>query len=79
MVNYDAVIKTVQDAGKILRKYFGKVEATRNKTGSAVDVVTNLDIEVEKFLEDKLKKYDPTIGFTGEELGRRGNSNKFAP
>lgn len=69
MSHYDAVVKTVKEAGEILLKYFGRVDAVNNKSGSGSGVVTKLDIEIEKFIADRLQKHDPSIGFVGEENG----------
>ena len=67
----------VQRAGENLIKHFGNVEVSNNKTGSASDVVTKLDTETESFIEKELAKFDPSIGFYGEEYGVRGNTDKY--
>lgn len=69
MSNYSGVIETVLDAGKILKKNFGKLPEISNKGHGASDAVTKLDGEIEEFLYKKLRKLNPTIGFKGEESG----------
>jgi myo-inositol-1(or 4)-monophosphatase len=71
------VKEIIQEVGDPLTKYFGNIEVTNNKSGRAVDVVTRLDRETENLLAEKLNKYDPTIGFCGEEFGQRQKSEKF--
>ncbi len=63
----EAAIKAVQEAGQNLSLSFGKTDFLRSKSDSAADVVTQLDIDTEKFIEEKLKQHDPSIGFAGEE------------
>ncbi len=70
-------ISVVQEAGEALNKAFGKTTSLRSKTDSATDVVTQLDIDTEKFIEAKLKEYDPSIGFVGEESGERKGAGRF--
>lgn len=79
---YLKVVDIVYQAGQRLKRYFGKIEPSHYKTthykvASPSDVVTKLDKETEDFLEMNLKKLDPTIGFTGEELGVRRPSDRF--
>lgn len=51
---YKEAIAAVQEAGEILAKSFGKVEVLRFKTDSGTDVVTQLDIDTENFIEERL-------------------------
>ena len=74
---YSIAVETVLEAGDILKKHFGKVEISNNKSHRAVDVVTNLDTDVENFIAEKLRKYDSSIGFLGEEFGERKKSNRL--
>jgi len=67
----------VQRAGENLIKHFGNVEITNNKSHNAADVVTRLDTETEKFIEEELAKFDSSIGFCGEEFGKRNDATKF--
>lgn len=70
-------VETVLEAEKILEKHFGKVEITNNKSNRPVDVVTKLDTDIENFIAEKLRKYDSSIGFVGEEFGERKKSNRL--
>jgi myo-inositol-1(or 4)-monophosphatase len=54
----------VTSAGKIALDYFGKVDVSYKEDRS---VVTQADLEVEKFLYDKLTRLIPGSGFVGEE------------
>ncbi len=70
-------ISVVQEAGEALNKAFGKTSSLRSKTDSAADVVTQLDIDTERFIETKLKEYDSSIGFMGEESGERKGAGRY--
>lgn len=59
----------VTSAGKIALDYFGKVDVSYKEDRS---VVTQADLEVEKFLHEKLTRAIPGSGFVGEE----GTSDK---
>lgn len=72
-----AAKKTARLAGEILIKGYGKIEVNTIKSKSPVDVVTKLDTDIENFIATELEKYDPSIGFYGEEFGIRKKSNKF--
>lgn len=67
----DVAIESAKSAGKELIKHYGQVEAEAKKdTGfEAGDIVTKLDRQTEKFLSEQFKKFDPSIGFRGEEFG----------
>lgn len=73
----EAAIKAVQEAGQSLSLSFGKTDSLRSKSDSAADVVTQLDIDTEKFIEEKLKQHDPSIGFAGEESGERKGVGRY--
>ena len=74
---YKSAIQAVQEAGEILAKSFGNVEVLRVKSGSAADVVTQLDIDTEKLIECRLKDQDASIGFAGEESGERKGDGRY--
>src|SRR5579872_4205720 len=73
----DAAVKAAIEVGVVLKEFFGKAEAVRNKGGGASDVVTQLDMDAELKLEKILKKHDPVTGFMGEEFGHRGSTERF--
>jgi myo-inositol-1(or 4)-monophosphatase len=56
---------------------YGTAEVTHKKSELANDVVTKVDTDVEKFLEDRLKVVDTGAGFYGEEFGHRGDKDRF--
>lgn len=73
----EAAIQVVQEAGQKLALSFGKTDSFRSKSGSAADVVTRLDIDTEKLIEERLMAHDPAIGFAGEESGGRKGTGRY--
>jgi myo-inositol-1(or 4)-monophosphatase len=53
----------------LLLKHWGTIDVHHTKSESATDVVTELDIEIEQIVKEKLSTLDPTIEFVGEECG----------
>ena len=41
------------------------------------DIVTNVDLAVEKLIRDRLSGWHPDVGFVGEEQGASGNENTY--
>lgn len=41
------------------------------------DVVTNIDLAVENLIRDRLGRWDPAVGFVGEEHGASGDQNTY--
>lgn len=41
------------------------------------DVVTNIDLAVERLIRDRLSRWDPAVGFVGEELGASGDTHTY--
>lgn len=41
------------------------------------DVVTNIDVDVERLIRDVLSDWDPSIGFVGEEHGASGDRDTY--
>lgn len=62
--------------GRLL-PHWGKAEIIGQKDASACNVVTKLDIEVEAFMREELRKLYPTIDFVGEEGGGNREAEKF--
>jgi myo-inositol-1(or 4)-monophosphatase len=64
-------IDAAKEAGIELIKHYGRIESeVKSDSGNqAGDVVTKLDRQTERFLSDQFKKFDPKIGFRGEEFG----------
>lgn len=75
-MDYKNVINLVMEAGEILRENFGKINSIRQKDKNPFSVVTKVDTQTEEFLASKLKDFYPSIGFVGEEYGKRGNQEK---
>ncbi len=67
----------MHQAGQNLKKHFGNIKYLRFKSEDPTDGVTKLDQETEKFIEKELKKLYPSIGFKGEEYGKRLESERF--
>ncbi len=76
-LNFNPVIETVLQAGKALKENFGVSVALHSKSELASDIVTQLDLDTEKFLEEQFAKYYPEFGFKGEEFGHRGKKDTF--
>lgn len=74
---YLIAVETALEAGNILKKHFGKVKITDNKSSRSVDAVTKLDTDIENFIAEKLYKYDSSIGFLGEEFGERKKTERL--
>lgn len=71
------VTDAVTDVGRTLRDGYGKALPSRQKSASAVDGVTEWDVSAEKFLAERLRILDPTIGFNGEESGHTGSTERY--
>lgn len=64
----DLALAAAIDAGKKLKPRWGNI-AHELKDGSDREMVTELDLQTELFLAEKLEGFDDSIGFRGEELG----------
>ncbi len=73
----DKVIPIIKEAGKELAGFFGNVEVLNQKDGSPVNVVTELDLKIEKYLAENLNKIYPSIEFFGEEFGGKENAERY--
>jgi myo-inositol-1(or 4)-monophosphatase len=69
----DVVWAALEEAGDKLRASHGKIDhlikESEELEQNSQAVVTALDRDTEKFLYDKLRAYDASIGFRGEEFG----------
>jgi myo-inositol-1(or 4)-monophosphatase len=54
-------------AGKKLHRHFGRVKTVSFKDGSSINLVTNVDQEVEKFVKDQIRKRFPEDSILAEE------------
>ncbi|HEV3245083.1 MAG TPA: inositol monophosphatase [Candidatus Paceibacterota bacterium] len=66
----------VRETRDMLLPYWGKIDGTRKET-SEYSLVTQLDLEVERYLADALKKIDPGAGFVGEESHGSREQSRF--
>ena len=65
----------VKEAGKIIKKgYFGEIEVSEK---SKQDYVTQIDLEVEKFLKEKIKEKFPSHSILAEESGETEKSSEY--
>ncbi len=72
---FEFLEKITKEAGKIVRKgYFGEVES-REKNPQ--DFVTEFDLEVEKFLKEKIKEKFPTHSILAEESGENKENSEY--
>ncbi len=65
----DQVLPLIRETRAMLLPHWGNAGVEVRKSQSPADVVTKLDMEVERFLADRLKKIDPGAEFVGEEFG----------
>jgi len=64
---YDFIIKTIQDAGELALMCSKEAFMVTAKNNDTRDIVTAVDIAVNDFLVDALKKEFPTYGIYSEE------------
>jgi myo-inositol-1(or 4)-monophosphatase len=69
----DAYLKTsvsaAAEAGVIFKKYFGKPKTVKAKDKNYKDLVTEVDLKIEKAIRKKISKQFPSHSFLGEEMG----------
>jgi len=65
----NAAVKAAKAAGKIHKRYYGKVRDIRFKSGNQLNLVTEVDGRCEKIIFGLLKKSFPSHTFWGEETG----------
>ena len=70
----DFIIAQFKLARPKLLEAFGNIDETIK---GDLTVVTQLDKQIEQDLRDACKKFDPSIGFVGEEYGQAGNADTF--
>lgn len=65
-----ALLKVALDAVELGSKLFVERQSDLNVSGKGVrDIVTNVDLEIERTLQEFLSRSAPTVGFMGEEYG----------
>ncbi len=66
MQNNSKLNEIIIKAGAIALKYFGKADVSEKAVGN---ILTNADLEVERFLRTELQSLFPNDGLIGEEYG----------
>ena len=74
MDNLDVIEKILIEAGNLLEKRFNSIFAYKNK--EKFDLVTDVDIEVEKFVIKKLEENFSNASFYSEEIGEINNHSE---
>ena len=70
-------IKCVEAAGKILTNYFGQIHEISQKSDSERDIVTNVDILVEKKIKQIILNQFPEHNIIGEESDNLENNSEY--
>jgi myo-inositol-1(or 4)-monophosphatase len=65
----DAILPIIRSTRSISLPHWGIAEVASQKSESATDVVTRLDLEIEEYLAKEFSKVDEGIAFVGEEYG----------
>jgi len=73
----DIIEKALRGQREYLLAHFGKVFAVNQKTESAVSIVTEIDIEIEKRVSAELANAFPDIPFVGEECGGNREAESY--
>lgn len=77
MEPYDFVITLVKDAGELLLKQSKEAFQVMIKNNDAKDIVTAVDIAVNNFLVDALKKEFPAYGIYSEEGSKESEEGEY--
>lgn len=70
----EIIMGVLKDVRPELMRVRGKIE---HELKDDLSIVTHLDKELEIKLKDALRKFDPSVGFLGEEHGKEGNENSY--
>ena len=73
----EKVFPVFQSTRELLVSNWGTAEVTHQKDGSATNVVTKIDTEMEERVSGQLKALFPDIGFVGEECGGDRSAERF--
>jgi myo-inositol-1(or 4)-monophosphatase len=74
---FSAAIEIIRSSRTISLPYWGLVETTRKKSDFGVDVVTEVDFQIESYLQKELTKLDSSVKFVGEECGGDRNASRY--
>jgi len=69
-------VKIAKEAGEIQMSYFGNI-CSLEKKSTNIDLVTNADIESEKYLINAIQKEFPEHSIQSEENGKISNDNEY--
>lgn len=77
-MNYsEKVIPILRQLRPVVLPHWGSAEVIGKKSDSATDVVTEVDVEVEKIASKGLTEIYPDIEFVGEEQGGNRGAKRF--
>jgi len=71
------IIDIVRSTRNLSLPHFGNIIEKDCKSESASDVVTQIDQDIEAYLQRELKKIAPEIAFVWEEFGGKRNKESF--
>lgn len=71
----DIIIKAAEEAGKIMLNSFHRVEVVKFKDRQ--DICTNIDLEVESLLIDRIRSRFPDHNIESEEMGKKDLGSEF--
>jgi myo-inositol-1(or 4)-monophosphatase len=74
MEELDVAIEAVKEAGAIVKRYYGKVDASYKADKS---LTTKADVESEETIRNLLQKRFPNYPILGEETGRTGEESDY--
>jgi myo-inositol-1(or 4)-monophosphatase len=75
--DFSEVLTIVRHVRRMLFPSYGNIEGTQKQAGKKFELVTQLDIDVERFLKRELAKAYPDIAFVGEECGGDRSAKRF--
>lgn len=77
MNNVQDVLAILRETRAFVLPMWGKAEKIKQKDEQIVNAVTAIDLQVEEFASDKLKKLYQDISFVGEECGGDREAERF--
>ncbi len=69
----NVVRQTILQAGALAKDFFDSQDSISFNRKSPKDLVTQADIQVERFIKSQLNQHFPEFGFWGEESGKIGD------
>jgi fructose-1,6-bisphosphatase/inositol monophosphatase family enzyme len=69
-------MKAAKDSGKIFKQYFGKPKNVSIKNGDPRNLVTEIDVKIEKRIRQAIAKHFSQDKIIGEEMGTGKNISK---